>query len=69
MDEHLGVTIVTQELRDICALEGLDAALRTAEEMIVAAASIIARERGPEAAIKILTQAAETLPDKRAPVH
>jgi hypothetical protein len=66
LDEHLGATIVAQELKDICALEGIDAAMRCAEQMVVAASSIIARERGPEAAIKILTQAAEALPDRRA---
>lgn len=64
-EKTTGVDIVAHELRIIREIEGLAAALRTAEEMIAAASSIIARERGPDAALRILTQVAQALPDRR----
>jgi hypothetical protein len=60
-----GVDIVVTVLKAVRAKRGRKATTRIAEEMITAAAAIVARESGPERAREVLDLAGRTLPARR----
>jgi len=53
-DEHLNADAAIAFLRQIYMLEGADAAVQAAKEMIYAGAAWIAQEHGPDEAHRIL---------------
>jgi hypothetical protein len=65
LDTPTGVDIVTYELRVIRAQEGIDAAMDAARDMATAASIIFATARGYAAAVDLLRQIEQLLPNKR----
>ena len=69
LDTSTGVHIATYELQVIRELEGLDAAVNAARDMATAALIIFASARGYAAAVDLLGQIEQALPDRRAALH
>jgi len=61
----VGPAVVIPVLKAVRRARGIKTAMQCAEEMIVATATIIARESGPERAREVLDLADRALPPRR----
>jgi hypothetical protein len=64
-DLNVGVAAFISFLRHVRAVEGADAVALIAEEVVIAASSILAHEAGSERARRLLDRTSAILPERR----